>query len=124
MLLYGGAYKRNKDMSLDITIKNPNIIKSILSEDVVMNRHLNKVDEIVYLDDDIRLYKSYRFIANYNLTADRFAKLNKIINDSVPIDKVINFLEMSGQDLIIVDRINKSIYSNEQLIKDFKNYIR
>lgn len=40
------------------------------------------------------------------------------------IDKVENFLEMLGYGFTITDNITHTIYDKEQLIKDFRNYVR
>ena len=40
------------------------------------------------------------------------------------IEKAVNFLEMLGYGFTITDNITHTIYDEEQLIEDFKNYIK
>ena len=40
------------------------------------------------------------------------------------IDKAVNFLEMLGYGFTITDNITHSQYEPEQLIKDFKEFVK
>ena len=40
------------------------------------------------------------------------------------IEKAVNFLEMLGYGFTITDNITHTIYDKEQLIEDFKNYMK
>ena len=40
------------------------------------------------------------------------------------IEKAVNFLEMLGYGFTITDNITHTIYDEEQLIEDFKNYMK
>ena len=46
------------------------------------------------------------------------------MKDKELIDKAVNFLEMLGYGFTITDNITHSQYESEQLIKDFKEFVK
>lgn len=46
------------------------------------------------------------------------------VNTDAFIEKAVNFLEMLGYGFTIIDNITHANYGKEQLIEDFRNYMK
>ena len=77
-----------------------------------------KAPERLYLSELIYSTFQYQVPDPDDKTAVEYTRTDTFI------DKVENFLEMLGYGFTITDNITHTIYDKEQLIKDFRNYVR
>ena len=78
----------------------------------------NQAPDKLYLSKNIYGTYLYQVPDLGDLTAVEYTRTNAFIKN------VENFLEMLGYGFTIIDNITHTIYDKEQLIKDFKNYMK
>lgn len=76
----------------------------------------NEIPEKIYVQPDA--HDGWFEYNNPNKTLIEYTRTDAFI------EKVENFLEMLGYGFTITDNITHADYDKEQLIEDFKNYIK
>ena len=67
---------------MNLHIKNKKTIKSLLGKDVIMSRHIDDANRIVYefKDSNIKIYADDSLIGSYTLLPARFKVLQDYVN--------------------------------------------